>query len=449
MRSSLHARENLNLTLLRYRWPFVMLVSSGAILFEVFEHRPLENIITDIDFWRETAVFGVLGPLILGIVLTSLVSTRSAWSRSLFELNLQRKIRRVLVEASTSQELATSIFKFLRSLFPLTAASLVVYDHISSSYQPVLTWSLEGGEPGTEPEGSRGAFPGEVQPLPYGTIAGMSLTGEGSFQASTRNTPYCLPLRYADFPVAMLYFYLPERCIIDPAYLNFLNDISAEIGAAVHRTLRADMFKRQDQAVETVQHQIARDLHDTLGHNIAFIRMKLDMMIENREQVDIKALLDSLRLVRDAADESYDQLRDTLNIMLPETARSLSEALEKHARKVGQRANIDIRVMTFGEPKVLPPYMHRQVFLIFREALNNIVKHARAQMVEVQLIWDSENFYVTIQDDGKGFLPDIAMTDGHFGIKFMRERAEGIGGSLSVESTLNTGTRVSLKIPAM
>jgi len=90
-----------------------------------------------------------------------------------------------------------------------------------------------------------------------------------------------------------------------------------------------------------------------------------------------------------------------------------------------------------------------QLFRIIQEALSNARKHAEARSVQISFEKRDHLMSVTIKDNGRGFEPQAAMKkgDGHFGLRFMHERAKQIGGSLRVESTPGKGTCVIVELP--
>ena len=106
--------------------------------------------------------------------------------------------------------------------------------------------------------------------------------------------------------------------------------------------------------------------------------------------------------------------------------------------------------MIEGEVQRLTPERELAVYRIVQEALNNVVKHAQAKHVQVQMRF-SDAVRASIRDDGVGFaMPDRvdALTDrGHFGLIGMRERAELIGARLFIHSSLGAGTTIELQVP--
>ena len=87
------------------------------------------------------------------------------------------------------------------------------------------------------------------------------------------------------------------------------------------------------------------------------------------------------------------------------------------------------------------------VYQVAREAIRNAVRHARPNVIRVSLEGDQKHIGLVVEDDGLGFVPAVVDRNKHFGLELMRERVELAGGLLRVDSTLGTGTRVSIRIP--
>ncbi|HBX71228.1 MAG TPA: hypothetical protein DEH25_18090 [Chloroflexi bacterium] len=134
-------------------------------------------------------------------------------------------------------------------------------------------------------------------------------------------------------------------------------------------------------------------------------------------------------------------------------AALLETSLENLLRQLGEaimgRESISVIIDTQGECK-LPPDVHIALYRIAQEALNNVVKHARANHVRINLKYlctDDEQFAgveLSIVDDGRGFKPQ-GIAPERLGLGIMRERAESIGARLEVESQPETGTQVVVK----
>ena len=108
---------------------------------------------------------------------------------------------------------------------------------------------------------------------------------------------------------------------------------------------------------------------------------------------------------------------------------------------------IDLRINNADAFRFSPP-VEIQLIRIIHEALTNVFKHAQASHSAVKFEREGDATKITIEDDGKGFIPEQVMQKKlHFGLKTMRERAEAIGGKLAVESAPGKGTRVIVILP--
>jgi signal transduction histidine kinase len=104
-----------------------------------------------------------------------------------------------------------------------------------------------------------------------------------------------------------------------------------------------------------------------------------------------------------------------------------------------------------GESRDLHPILRDEIYRIACESLRNTFRHAKAHEVEVEIRYDHEQFRLRVRDDGKGIDPVVLAghaPEGHYGLAGMRERAELIGGRLTIWSEAGDGTEVELRIPA-
>jgi len=209
------------------------------------------------------------------------------------------------------------------------------------------------------------------------------------------------------------------------------------------RDLKEKVFT---QTIHTMQLDIARDLHDTLGQNISFLRMKLDYLAGNKaiKKSDLQVEIQSMTK---AANESYDLLRGTLAVLQSGNSGDLFQVFSRYAEQIEERCAFRVDFSTQGELRPLPAKRMRQLFFVFREALNNIEKHANATCVSVRIIWSDEHLLFTVSDNGKGFDPSKIEYGGHFGLKFMRERVEMLNGLINIQSKIGAGANIEIQVP--
>jgi signal transduction histidine kinase len=123
----------------------------------------------------------------------------------------------------------------------------------------------------------------------------------------------------------------------------------------------------------------------------------------------------------------------------------LIAALEKQAALVQARYELAVHAALCDEPDV-PLEVKETIYRIAQEALNNTVKHAQAEGVELRLEQDTSEILLEVRDDGVGFDP-AGSFPGHLGLKSMRERVVRLGGTLRIESAPGEGTRIRAQIP--
>jgi len=204
--------------------------------------------------------------------------------------------------------------------------------------------------------------------------------------------------------------------------------------------------KMLTQTIHTMQLDIARDLHDTIGQNIGFLRMKLDYL-SGKSGIKKADMLTELQSMTKAANESYDLIRGTLAVLQSSDSSDLFRIFSRYAEQIEERSAIQVEFSNNGDPRPLSPKRMRQLFYIFREALTNIEKHAQASRVSISIGWDKDCLLLVVSDNGKGFDPFDIHYGGHYGLKFMRERAELLNGSMNIHSAADSGTNLMIQVP--
>lgn len=197
--------------------------------------------------------------------------------------------------------------------------------------------------------------------------------------------------------------------------------------------------------------RLAREIHDTLAQGFAGIVVHL----ENAEQIDAmtnSAAKPHLDLARSVAREGLEEARRMLAALRPEVleARGLPEALDRVCQGWSQRTRLTAALSITGEAAAMHPEIELAVLRTVQEALTNIAKHADAKSVAVTLSYMEDVVALDVQDDGKGFVPGPQQEDGRgIGLTGMRERAEALQGSFSLESVPGEGTTISITLPVI
>jgi len=200
------------------------------------------------------------------------------------------------------------------------------------------------------------------------------------------------------------------------------------------------------QAIQNIQLDLARDLHDTVGQSIGYLRMRLDYLNETNleTKLDLKSEISTMLKV---TNESYDLVRGNLDLLQSAGLDNPITLFTQYAAQFEERSTIRINVSNSGKSKLLSPNQVRQIFFVFREALNNIEKHAEASVVFVQLDWLEEELSLVISDNGHGFNPEETLIGNHYGLKFMQERINSLNGDFSIQSITGKGTTIRILLP--
>lgn len=207
--------------------------------------------------------------------------------------------------------------------------------------------------------------------------------------------------------------------------------------------------RQRDAELATLRERerLARDLHDSLGHSLVALSVQLEA-IQRLYKVDperASAQVDELKVLTRA---SMDELRRSLaGLRAPGLGeRKLREALQTLCVDVGQRAHLEIHCDADEDANALPLAHAETLWRAAQEALTNVERHADARRVTLTLKIETHTALLTIHDDGRGFPPNAENQNGHFGLRGMRERVEGLGGTLTLANNNGSNLRVSLPL---
>ena len=193
---------------------------------------------------------------------------------------------------------------------------------------------------------------------------------------------------------------------------------------------------------------LARDVHDELGGMLTALKMDVARVMRRVDSAELNAMTRGLMQL---TQETIDAVKRIAEELRPSALDHLElpVAITRDLEAFTRRSGIVHRVEMNGVSTLrLSPKRMTAVYRIFHEALTNVARHARAQLVQVTLSLREECLVVAMQDDGCGF--DVrAARDRSLGLLHMRERAREVGGTLSIESTPDVGTRLVLTAPLL
>ena len=253
-----------------------------------------------------------------------------------------------------------------------------------------------------------------------------------------------VPMRFQGRIVGLLNCIYPGPAEIDEAELAFLETVAPLAAVVVENTRLLEQVREQVRAQER-QH-LARELHDSVTQAFYGIGLGARTALKLLEQEPDRAV-EPLQYVLALAESGLAEMRALLFELRPEDLQrnGLVAALRSRARALSAHHLLEVDLHLPEEPD-LPADVRHGLFRIASEAAQNVVKHAAASRVGFSLQVAGDEAVLEIEDDGQGF-SHVEGEPGHLGLASMRERAEALGGTLQVASSLGAGTRVRARIP--
>ncbi len=206
------------------------------------------------------------------------------------------------------------------------------------------------------------------------------------------------------------------------------------------------------RAQEAERKRIGRELHDEIGQALTAISLNLEMIKNRNKEQDAtlnRRISDCEGLVEKTIEDihrfSYELRPSILDDL------GLLPAIRSHARSFKERTGISVNIQGTQSVEQLDAEMKTVLYRVLQEGLNNVVKHANANSIEIDLKKEERAISLTIVDDGSGFDPDeladIKPGSGGLGLRGIRERLELVGGNFNLESNLGSGTVLRVWIP--
>jgi signal transduction histidine kinase len=207
---------------------------------------------------------------------------------------------------------------------------------------------------------------------------------------------------------------------------------------------RTNLMRVEREAGRLNERQrLARDIHDTLAQHFTSIIMHLAAA----KHSNVGTVQTQVQQAEEAAREGLGEIRRIVWDMRPEQIEkaSLVEAVEELAARWSAENSIHVKMNVTGTPRSLTSSAETALLRISQEAMHNINKHAHAKNVNITFSFMEDIFVMDIADDGLGFEPSKIKNG--FGMKTMRDRAEELSGTLTIESEQGTGTAIAVSIP--
>src|SRR5882672_1200620 len=203
----------------------------------------------------------------------------------------------------------------------------------------------------------------------------------------------------------------------------------------------------RQSAVMAERNRMARDIHDTLAQGFTGVIVQLEAVEEATSKNQAVKASDHLDRAGELAREGLREARRSVQALRPQALeeKPLSEALKDLIDKMTGGTTVRAEFTLRGHPRELSAEWEANILRIGQEVLTNVLRHARASEFKVLLAFDSREIRLEMCDNGCGF--DPGRRHEGFGLQGMRERAEGMGGRLTIQSAAGKGTGISIVLP--
>lgn len=271
----------------------------------------------------------------------------------------------------------------------------------------------------------------------HGTGTPRASISDGGHQLLT------FPLSDTERQYGVLIVDTPKGTHPEAWQVQLLEALSRHIGVAIGAERRIEQNRRLDLLEERAV--IARELHDSLAQSLAYMRIQVSRLQAVIDQPEKRAEAeDMLRELRQGMSGAYQQLRELLSTFrLKMEGEDLASALAGTVAEFAERGELDIQLQAELGHCTLSPNEEIHVLHVVREALSNVLNHARARHAWVRLACTNKDMLeVIVEDNGIGIVKSADVH--HYGMTIMEERARSLGGHIRYETRPGGGTRVVL-----
>ncbi|EOP59585.1 hypothetical protein IKQ_00137 [Bacillus cereus VDM053] len=273
--------------------------------------------------------------------------------------------------------------------------------------------------------------------------------GDGVFEDVIRSLVY-FPLIVNNELIGMFVAGKSRGAGFFPEDVQLLATFSNQLANIVKtRILISEQEKRM---ILEERNRIAREIHDGIAQALAGVIFQLESAQKkyHDKPIDMQQVVE--KSIKDLR-ESLGEVRYSIYALKPYPTQQLGlkQAIASKIKSLKQEYELDITYHERGHSRALSFSKERVIFDTLQESLQNIVKHAQAEEIDVLLSYQSEHVLLKVKDNGVGFSLFESMVktkhEPHYGILHMNEQAEQLGATLQIDSSLGKGTEITLLIP--
>lgn len=202
-------------------------------------------------------------------------------------------------------------------------------------------------------------------------------------------------------------------------------------------------------AQEAERQRLSRQMHDGPAQALSNFILQTEIAMRLLD-VDAAQAKDELGSLKNSAMSTFQKVRNFIFELRPMMLDDLGLAptVKKYAEAFKEQSSIDVNVTITGSERRFEPYLEVMLFRAFQELLGNAARHSQATTIKAHLDLGNDVLRISVDDNGKGFDPEIIKESASLGLKLIRERVEMLGGSFEIDSAIGSGARISFTVPA-
>jgi signal transduction histidine kinase len=203
-------------------------------------------------------------------------------------------------------------------------------------------------------------------------------------------------------------------------------------------------------AIIEERRRIAREIHDGVAQSLSYLNLKTKSVSDLLTSKDTVQAITELTEIRDVVQDTYEDIRESIDQLSTEIKSiSILTALGNYVREFSSNNGIPVQFEIAKPFARLSPIVELQLLRIGQEALTNVRRHALANSVEITLRNTGDMVEMVVKDNGQGFNLEALeeYPPGYHGLTIIRERAEGLGGKVFIETTPGQGTEIKVHLP--
>lgn len=221
------------------------------------------------------------------------------------------------------------------------------------------------------------------------------------------------------------------------------------IAIMAYRT-NLNIYRRiEEESIFEERRRIGREMHDGVAQALSYLNLKAKTVSDSLSSQHIDQALAGLGDIQEIVQDTYEDVRESIDQLSTEALSfPLIPTLATYTEEFSRRYGIPVQFDAPKNPLKLPPVVELQLLRIAQEALSNVRRHSQATQVWVKLVNAPAGVEIAVRDNGQGFSLDSEKDSLHHrGLGIMRERAESLGGTLTITTAPGEGTEIRVNLP--